>query len=90
MYQDMGYNYRLPDMLAAIANVQFGKLKNFTDKRRENAFYLTSLLKDIPGIILPRENPGNFHVFHQYTIRVTDEFPLIREDLMARLQGDGI
>ena len=90
MYQDMGYNYRLPDMLAAIANVQFWKLKSFTDKRRENAFYLTSLLKDIPGIILPKENIGNYHVFHQYTIRVTEDFPLIREDLMAKLQVDGI
>ena len=90
MYQDMGYNYRLPDMLAAIANVQFGKLSEFTEKRRDNARILSSLLQGIPWLILPKENQGNFHVFHQYTIRVTEDFPLMREDLMAKLQADGV
>lgn len=90
MYQDMGYNYRLPDLLAAIANVQFSKLQNFTEKRIHNATLLSEMLKDIRGIRIPKVNPENHHVFHQYTICITEEFPLIREDLIARLSADGI
>ena len=89
-YDDLWYNYRLPDLLAAIGNVQIEKLPKFTEKRIHNAEYLTKLLKDIPGIILPKINKGNVHVFHQFTIRITEDYPLIREDLIAKLNADGI
>lgn len=89
-YTDLWYNYRMTDILAAIANVQFEKLRTFTEKRRHNAALLTRMLQGIPWIILPKVNEGNYHVFHQYTIRITEEFPLTREDLVAKLHIDWI
>jgi perosamine synthetase len=86
----MGYNYRLPDILAAIGNIQYAKLPIFTTARQKNAEFLSQLLSNIPGIILPKINPGNSHVFHQFTIRVTEDFPICREDLIAKLAVDGI
>ncbi len=90
VYSDMGYNYRLPDILAAIGNIQYTKLPIFTTARQKNAEFLSQLLSNIPGIILPKINPGNSHVFHQFTIRVTEDFPICREDLIAKLAVDGI
>lgn len=89
-YFDIGYNYRLPDILAAIGNVQFSKLPDFTERRQHVASLYLKELKDIKGLILPKINTGNTHVFHQFVIRITPDFPLSREELIAKLKEEGI
>lgn len=68
----LGYNFRMTDISAAIGLAQLKKLDNFNDKRIENAEYLTEQIKEIRGIEAPLVAKGVKHVFHQYTIRVSD------------------
>jgi len=85
-YYDIGYNYRMMDLVAAIGLAQLAKIDNFTKKRVENAKKLTEGLKNIKEIVVPKILPGNKHVFHQYTIKVLKD----RDKLLARLKEKGI
>ncbi len=84
----LGYNYRMTDLAAAIGIEQLKKLPHFTQRRRENAKQLTKGLSTIKGLITPSATTG--HVFHQYTICVTQEFPLSRDKLIEHLTSHGI
>lgn len=89
-YWDLGYNYRMADLNAAIALVQLMKVDQLNEKRRSNATILTAGLSDVRGLILPKVMPGRTHVFHQYTIRITEEFGSSRENLAEFLKEQGI
>jgi len=51
---------------------------------------LTDGLEDIPGLVTPVVRPGRQHVFHQYTVRVTPEARLGRDELAQHLAASGI
>ena len=69
-FHDMlGYNFRLSDLHAAIGLAQMKRLAEFTAHRRANAAYLNS---HITSVRTPTVRPGFGHVWHQYTIRVSD------------------
>jgi dTDP-4-amino-4,6-dideoxygalactose transaminase len=87
-YMSLGYNYRTTDINAAILLEQLKKLNSITDKRIENAEYLSNGLKDIKGIKVPIVKNGK-HVFHQFTIKLED-FKLNRDELIAHLKQKGI
>ncbi|MBN2567244.1 DegT/DnrJ/EryC1/StrS family aminotransferase [Candidatus Woesearchaeota archaeon] len=70
LYQDLGYNYRMTDVLAAIAVAQMKRLGELTGARQRNAATLSRLLKGIPGLTLPTVARGMTSAFHQYTVRV--------------------
>ena len=89
-YLDIGYNYRLTDINAAIADEQLKKLDGFTKKRVHNAKLLSEGLKDIKGLVIPKVGKDRTHVFHQYTIRITKDFVMSREKFMEFLKKSGI
>ena len=89
-YYDLGYNYRMMDLQAAIALGQLDKIEEFTKIRRRNAYLLSKGLNNIIGIITPKEIKNIKHVYHQYTIKVTNEFNISRDDLKSRLADQGI
>ena len=66
----IGYNARMTDLHAAIGRVQLTKVDAWTATRRSNAsFFDTSL----SGVVVPPVADGATHVYHQYTIRVSDD-----------------
>jgi len=84
-YYDLGYNYRMMDLQAAIALAQLDKIDDITDKRIENAKLLSEGLKEIKGITIPIVKENVKHVFHQYTIKCTK-----RDELMKSLKENNI
>lgn len=85
----LGYNYRMTDMAAALGIVQLKKLEKFNLRRRKNAdFYNANL--SVKGLITPFVAPGMHHVYHQYVIRLTDEFPMKRDAFIDYLTSKGI
>lgn len=84
-YLIFGYNYRMMDMIAAIGLEQLKKLDQLTAARVSNARRLSAGLASIPGLILPQEKPGFKHVWHQYTIRLTGEYKMSRQEFIDRL-----
>lgn len=90
-YHDiLGYNYRMTDIEAAIGIEQLKKLPKFNQLRIKNAKYLNKNLGKIGGIIVPEPVKDAMHVYHQYTIRITDEFPLKRDEVLEKLTEAGI
>lgn len=69
--EELGYNFRMTEVAAALGLSQLPKLDARNDQRRANAARLNSLLAPNERIITPRELPGRRHVYHQYTVRVS-------------------
>lgn len=89
-YVAVGYNYRLTDLAAALAVGQLARLRQATAQRSKNASFLTQALTGLPGVVLPAVLDGYEHVWHQYTIRVTAQAALSRDDLAHYLAVAGI
>jgi len=83
----LGYNSRLDELQAAILNVKFPHLNRWSEERRKRAAYYTERLNEkLNGIIqTPVEKEENYHVFHQYTLRVP-----MRGELQQYLKEQGI
>jgi dTDP-4-amino-4,6-dideoxygalactose transaminase len=89
-HEILGYNCRMTDIAAAIGLHQLGKLAAFNDKRISNARFLTESLGGINGLVVPHVSPNTKHVFHQYTIRITGDFAVSRDELRKKLLDRGI
>lgn len=68
-HDELGYNFRMTDIHAAIGLAQLKKLAKFNEQRSANAKFLSENLK---GVVTPHVPEGQTHVFHQYTVRVPD------------------
>lgn len=72
-YHDIiGVNSRLDSIQAAILNVKLPHLDAWNQKRREAATKYDQYLGRINDLMIPIRAPWSEHVFHQYTIRVTN------------------
>jgi len=85
----IGYNYRLPDIGAAIGLVQLAGLEKNTGMRIANAQYLSENIRR-NGIERPFVRPGVRHVYHQNVLRVTDACDMGRQELAESLAEAGI
>jgi dTDP-4-amino-4,6-dideoxygalactose transaminase len=90
LHEILGYNYRMTDIAAAIGLCQLGKLEDFNNKRIRNAKFLTGRLSGIKGLLPPHVRPNVKHVFHQYTVRITQDFGIPRDELRQKLMNKGI
>lgn len=66
----LGYNYRMPDVAAAIGLAQLVRVKSFIDRRRKIAKLYDEGLKDIDEISGPKVIDGAFHAYQSYVVRV--------------------
>ena len=78
-----GFNLRMTDIHAAIGRVQLKKLPEMTEKRLQNAAFLSEKLSTK---LVPFVPQGHKHVFHQYTVRIKES----REQFSAKLHELGI
>lgn len=88
-YNCLGYNFRMSEISAAMGCVQLKKLDTLNEMRIKNAGYLSQRLRR-KGIKIPKVEPEKKHVFHQYTIKVAESFPLTRDELQKYLIDKGI
>jgi dTDP-4-amino-4,6-dideoxygalactose transaminase len=70
---ERGWNSRLDELQAAILRVKLRRLADWTAARQAHARLYESLLKDLPGIVLPRAPAGSEHVYYLYTLRIPGE-----------------
>ncbi|WP_435552407.1 DegT/DnrJ/EryC1/StrS family aminotransferase [Natrinema sp. CGMCC1.2065] len=85
---ELGHNYRMTSLEAAIGRAQLDRLAERNRARRENAAVYDEALAELP-VETPTEPAGYRHVYHQYTVRTHD-----RDALAATLEdrdvGTGI
>lgn len=87
----VGYNFRMPEIEAAIAREQLKKLKTLTDSRIKAAKYLTSRLSEFPGIIPPSVRPDIRHAYYVYAIKCNPSITGIPRDIFVdALNAEGI
>lgn len=72
VHGEVGYNYRLTNVLAAIGLAQMERLEEYVEIKRRNAVRYTELLSQIPGISVMREAPYAFSTFWLYTMLVDE------------------
>ena len=83
----VGYNSRLDALQAAILRVKLPHLSDWTTKRQEIANRYDKLFCNVDGIETPCRVSDRTHIFHQYTIRVSDDR---RDALQVYLKERGI
>lgn len=89
-YEVPGHNYRLTDLQAAVCLPQLSGYRDQVAARHRNAAVLSAGLAGVPGVVTPATTTGNRHVWHQYTIRLTSDAAIDRDELVARLGEAGI
>lgn len=89
-YEVAGHNYRLTDLQAALVLPQLDRYAATVARRKANAAALAEGLDGIPGLVVPRELPGRSHVWHQFTVRLTAEAAVSRDELATRLAEAGV
>ena len=85
LHQEAGFNFRMTGYQAAMGRAQLRKIDEIVERKRELAARYNELL-DSPGIRTPGEADWAKNVYWMYSIVLTDEFPLSRDELMEELK----
>ena len=89
-YPELGYNYRMTDMQAAMGIGQMKKLSFLLDARKQMARMYDNELGKIPHIRIPQVPSYARHNYQSYWIELLDSAPVDRNTLMAKLLEKGI
>ena len=89
-YDEVGYNYRMTDLQAALGSVQLRRLDEMLAKRRRFALRYTDRLANVPWLLPPQEPSGLRHNYQSYMMRLASDAPITRDELMQRLLDRGI
>jgi perosamine synthetase len=87
---EVGYNYRMTDIQAAVGIKQLEKLDWIVKERRKIAYQYTELLKDISSIRLPTEEEGYQSNFQSFCVCISEEYPHPITTLMQDLLDAGV
>ena len=89
-YREVGFNYRMTDIQAAVGEVQLRKLDAMVGRRRELAARYRELLGRVPGLRPVRDPAWGTSNFQSFWVEVEPDFPLTRDALLAHLAERGI
>jgi dTDP-4-amino-4,6-dideoxygalactose transaminase len=89
-YLEVGFNYRMTDIQAAVGLVQLDKLDEMVRRRRELVGRYQAMLADVPGLRTVRDPVWGESNFQSFWIELDREYPLNRNELLAALASDGI
>lgn len=90
LHSEVGYNYRMTNLQAAIGLAQFERIHEFIEMRRKNARLYSQFLMNTKGIRLPIEKEWAKNIYWMYSVLVEPEFGLSRDELMTELEKKGI
>jgi dTDP-4-amino-4,6-dideoxygalactose transaminase len=84
-YLEVGFNYRMTDLQAAVGLVQLGRLDEVVARRRAIAKRYQAALGEVRGIRCVTD-PADGHTNYQsFWVEILDDYPLAREELLAHL-----
>lgn len=90
MHTDIGYNYRMTNIQAAIGCAQLEKIDSIIENKRTIAQLYTDHLKDISSLQLPVEKPYARNVYWMYHVALRGKFSNKRMEVMHHLKEYGI
>lgn len=86
-HDEIGVNSRLDSIQAAILGIKLRNLDDYNATRQAAADYYDQAFAEVAALIIPKRQHNSTHVFHQYTLRVTNGR---RDELQAYLKEAGI
>ncbi|WP_336245717.1 UDP-4-amino-4,6-dideoxy-N-acetyl-beta-L-altrosamine transaminase [Paenibacillus apiarius] len=88
---ELGYNYRMTDMQAALGFSQLNKLDQFVERRRQIAAQYNEAFGKLDGVVIPRHHKDAGSSWHLYVIRWEPEYFLAsRREIFDALRQEGI
>jgi dTDP-4-amino-4,6-dideoxygalactose transaminase len=87
---ELGYNYRMTDIQAALGIKQLEKLDSIVIERRKIVAQYNQAFQNLDFVRLPNEKEGYFSNYQSYSIYLKENCPIERNDLMQRLLEVGI
>jgi perosamine synthetase len=91
VHQELGWNYRITNMQAAVGMAQREGLERVVARKRAMGRYYTRGLGGVPGLILPLASTDYAdNIYWVYGLVLDDEVDFGADEVMARLQEAGI
>lgn len=88
---DLGYNFRVTDIQAALLSSQLDKLAMFASRRKELVKRYNEAFEQMPEIIVQKDIPESDSVRHLYIIQLDlEKMNCTRKDVFNALQAEGI
>jgi perosamine synthetase len=85
-HTELGYNFRMTNIQAAIWSAQLLKLSSLNNSRIENAKLYNSILEKQNTLQIPQIIENQTNVFHQYTVLVKQDSNISRKQIQERLK----
>jgi len=89
-YENVGYNYRMTDLQAAIGLVQFRKLDAMVAQRIAQGKHYDELFRGMEEVEPPFVPAHSTHAYSSYLLRLRPNCPIGRDELLKQLAGAGI
>ncbi len=89
-YVEMGFNYRMSDLQAAVGSVQLERLSAVVERRRALGAAYQEGLADVPGLETIAHPPHGTTNFQSFWVVLPDDFPRARNDVLGDLLQAGI
>lgn len=89
-HEEIGFNFRMPNLLAAMGCAQLENANEYVNIKRKNAFYYNKNLENIKGIEILKEKENIKGGYWLYSILVNEEYLLTRDELIIALSERGI
>ncbi|MEU9556353.1 DegT/DnrJ/EryC1/StrS family aminotransferase [Streptomyces fumanus] len=89
-YLEVGFNYRMTDIQAAVGLVQLGRLDAMIARRRALAARYDRLLRKVPGLTPVRDPAHGQGNFQSYWVLLDEDFPGGRDGLLGALAEAGV
>jgi perosamine synthetase len=84
-YDEIGFNFRMTDMQAAIGLIQLGRLSDFLKRRRLLAARYTQALRQLSWLQTPVAPANCLHNYQSYMVRLVGDFAAQRDLIMQEL-----
>jgi perosamine synthetase len=84
-HEDIGFNYRMPNLLAAFGLGQLECVDTYLSNRRRNAQLYNERLKGQRGITTPPEADYTLNSYWMYGILIEDDFGVSRDEVVSAL-----
>jgi perosamine synthetase len=84
-YDEVGFNFRMTDMQAAVGITQLGRLDAFLQRRRYLAARYTESLRTLPWLQTPIVPAGSLSNYQSYMVRLKDGSAAERDAIMQEL-----
>jgi perosamine synthetase len=84
-YDEVGFNFRMTDMQAAVGITQLGRLSDFLQRRRYLAARYTEALQTLPWLRTPMAPANCRHNYQSYLVRLVGAFAARRDAIMQEL-----